>query len=271
MSSEKTVSHNNKKIHYHVIGEGQPVVFLHGFGETANIWKNQLEVFPRNKLIIPNLPGTGASGMQDDMSMEGLADAVRAVLVHELGSENSDRVIMIGHSMGGYVTLAYVDKYPETLTGFSMFHSSAFADSDEKKETRKKGINFIKEHGAIGFLRTTIPNLYAPVTKKEKPGMIEQHINDSAVFTPEALITYYESMMDRRDRTAILRSAKCPVLFVFGRHDTAVPLEDGLKQSHLPDVSYVHIIENAGHMGMVEDAEETNQILKKYFADLKTP
>jgi pimeloyl-ACP methyl ester carboxylesterase len=271
MFSEKTTSHNNKPIHYRVIGGGQPVVLLHGFGETSRIWKNQEDAFPGYKLIIPDLPGTGASEMQDNMSMEGMADAVRAVVKNELNADHKKRIILVGHSMGGYITLAYVDKYPETLIGFSLFHSSAYADSAEKKETRKKGINFIKEHGAIEFIRTTIPNLYGPSAKKDKPRMIEQHINDSADFTPKALITYYESMMERPDRTAILQSANCPVLFIFGKHDNAVPLEDGLKQCHLPNVSYVHILEDAGHMGMVEEAEKSNQILKQYFTDLANP
>jgi pimeloyl-ACP methyl ester carboxylesterase len=269
MLSEKKAPHRQGEVHYKTLGKGKPVVFVHGFGETGGVWKNQYDACAGYRLIIPDLPGTGKSPLTSDMSMEGLADAVHSIVLHEI--ESAEKIIMIGHSMGGYITLAYAEKYADRLDGFGLFHSTAFADSEEKKQTRKKGISFIREHGSVEFLRTTIPNLYGPYFKKDKPRMVEQHINDSGVFTPEALVTYYESMMQRPDRTGILQEAKCPVLFIFGRHDTAVPIDDGLKQSHLPNVSYVHILENSGHMGMIEESETSNDILNRYFADLKHP
>lgn len=178
------------------------------------------------------------------------------------------QITLIGHSMGGYITLAFAEKYPALLNGFGLFHSTAYADSEEKKETRKKGIEFIKKNGAFAFLKTSIPNLYSPVTKKLNPQLIAYQIERSHKFSGAALVNYYRSMMQRPDRTEILKNSRLPVLFILGKYDNAVPLKDGLEQCSLPDLAYIHVLENAGHMGMREEPAESNQILRNYLKNL---
>jgi pimeloyl-ACP methyl ester carboxylesterase len=258
---EKELTVNGRIIFCREHGEGPAVVLLHGFGEDGGIWKNQFNAFPGYRLVIPDLPGSGRSEAIEDMSMEGLAFAVKELAGQVLGEE---KFVLIGHSMGGYITLAFAEKYPGLLSGFGLFHSSAFADSPEKKETRRKGIGFIQQHGAFSFLKTATPNLYAPATKEQRPELVEEHIQSTRQFSPEALTSYYEAMMQRPDRTHILRETPLPVLFILGRHDTAVPPEDGLKQCHLPRRSHVHLFENSGHMGMVEEAERANGVVGEY-------
>lgn len=197
------------------------------------------------------------------MSLEGLADAVHAMLQHE----GLQTCIMIGHSMGGYITLAFAEKYGHLLQGFGLFESSAFADTDEKISTRRKGIAFIQEHGAYNFLKTSIPNLYSPATKQDNPALIEQQLQTGQRFSNEALIAYYEAMIQRLDRTEVLRRSTVPVLFVLGKHDTAVPLQAGLVQCHLPQIAYIHVLEHSGHMGMVEEPERSNTILSQYLSE----
>jgi pimeloyl-ACP methyl ester carboxylesterase len=172
--------------------------------------------------------------------------------------------------MGGYITLAFAEKYPELLTAFGLFHSSAFADSEEKKETRRKGIAFIKKAGAFEFLKTSTPNMYSPKTKEQAPALIEEHLASVRNFSAEALVLYYEAMMQRPDRTGVLRQSHVPVLFVMGRHDNAVPLEDALKQCHLPPLSYIHLLENSGHTGMKEEPETANQLLTGFVSMIET-
>jgi pimeloyl-ACP methyl ester carboxylesterase len=259
---ERSLEYQSKKIFYRVKGEGPAVVLIHGFGEDGKIWKNQYDIFKNCQLIIPDLPGSGRSEMIDDMSMEGLAASVNTILLHE----KSSRCTMIGHSMGGYVTLAYAEKYGSDLKSFGLFHSTAFADNEAKIETRKKGIAFIKEHDAQAFLKTTVPNLYGSITKKKHTGLIEDHLKTCKDFTAESLIAYYEAMMSRPDRTEVLKLADVPVLFIFGREDQAVPIEDGLKQCHLPQISHVHILENSGHMGMIEESGAAKTYLNEFLA-----
>jgi pimeloyl-ACP methyl ester carboxylesterase len=94
--------------------------------------------------------------------------------------------------------------------------------------------------------------------------VLEQHLDGAKRFSPAALTGYYESMMVRPDRTSVLKETALPVLFLLGRHDTAVPIEDGLKQCHLPRLSYIHILENAGHMGMIEEPQTCNRVLNEF-------
>jgi pimeloyl-ACP methyl ester carboxylesterase len=255
--------YKGKKLFYRTTGEGPLVVLLHGFGEDSTIWKGQYDIFPHHRLLIPDLPGSGRSEAIEDMSMEGLAEAVKAMIAPP-PPKGGGGAVLIGHSMGGYITLAFAEKYPELLRGFGLFHSTAFADSEEKKETRRKGIRFIEEHGAAEFLKTATPNLYAPQSREQHPHWIEEHLALVHNFSAENLVHYYMAMIQRPDRTPVLKQSKVPVLFVMGQHDTAVPLQDGLKQCHLPQLSYIHILERTGHMGMIEERERANLILSQF-------
>jgi pimeloyl-ACP methyl ester carboxylesterase len=278
---EKEIFLKGKKLFYRSAGSGQIIVLLHGFGEDSTIWKNQFDVFTGYHLLIPDLPGSGQSEMIDDMSMEGLAEAVKEIIVHETASlffkeGEPGSVIMIGHSMGGYIMLAFAEKYHQMLKGFGLFHSTAYPDNDEKKQTRQKGIEFIQKHGAYNFLKTSIPNLYSAVTKEKNPAVIVQQIEASHNFSGAALVSYYMSMIARPDRTHILKQTHLPVLFVLGKMDNAVPLQDGLQLAHLPNLSYIHILEKSGHMGMIEESHTSNRLLADFsnslnFLKTRTP
>lgn len=260
----KQLQYQNKKIHYRVIGKGKPVFLIHGFGEDGEIFNKQATYLQEKfQLIIPDLPGSGQSEMIADMSIEGMAEVIHEI-IHQ---ENIEACPVIGHSMGGYITLALMEKYWNHVTAFGLFHSSAFADSDEKKETRRKAIEFIRQNSAYEFLKTAIPNLFAEDSKTTLEPAIDQLIEAGHNFSNEALVYYYEAMINRPDRTEILRQTTLPVLFIMGKYDKAVPMEDSLQQSHLPEKSYIHILQNSGHMGMLEEAEHCNRILEKFLLD----
>lgn len=276
---QKQYSWSDGTIRYQVLGKGVPVVLLHGFGEDSSIWDQQVAYLQeKSALLIPDLPGTGSSvwksvngewSMVNDvydsqLTIDKLADAVHAMLENE----NIDRCFMLGHSMGGYITLAYAEKYPEQLLGFGLIHSTAFADSDEKKNNRLRGIEMMHTYGGSTFLRTTIPNLFGNSFKKNHTEIIEWLIKKSASIPTASLQAYYYAMMQRPDRTAILRGNPLPVLFVLGTEDVAAPLNDVLQQTHLPLNSYIHILEGIGHMGMLESTERINQYIDAFIHQL---
>jgi pimeloyl-ACP methyl ester carboxylesterase len=258
---EKYLDYEGSPIYYRIIGSGKPVVFIHGFGEDGNVWNHQIE-FLRSKfqLIIPDLPGSGKSGMIDDMSMEGMAEVINEIL----DQEKMSSCTMIGHSMGGYITLAYVEKYASSLNAFGLFHSTSYSDTEEKKATRRKGIEFINQHGAFEFLKTTSPNLFSPVSTNTMKKEIDAFITSLNYFTPEALIAYYEAMIQRPDRRALLKKSLVPVLFVIGQFDNAIPKNDLLQQTHIPDKAFIYILSQTGHMGMMEEKEKSNTILENF-------
>ena len=135
-----------------------------------------------------------------------------------------------------------------------------------KKEARRKGIDFIKEHGAFEFLKTATPKLFSPLTLEKDPALVKQQVDSCENFTADALIAYYEAMMARPDRTEVLRNATVPVFFAIGKHDTAIPMADMLQQSHLPKISHIHILPDSGHMGMLEEKEKANNILSDFLS-----
>ena len=261
----KEILYQNKSIAYHVEGNGKPVILLHGFGEDHRIWDEQIK-FLKNycMLIVPDLPGSGLSSFNTHLSsLNDFADCIHALLQQE----NISQCIMLGHSMGGYITLAFAERYPELLKGFGLVHSTAFADSEEKKLIRKKGIEAIEEYGAYAFLKNTIPNLFGPLFKKENPLKVEALIEQGNQFSNEALQQYYTTMMNRPDMTSVLQNSEVPVLFLIGTEDVAAPIDDVLKQVHLPKISYIHILENTGHIGMWEATGLMNKYLLEFLKD----
>jgi pimeloyl-ACP methyl ester carboxylesterase len=265
--TNKQITIEGRTIVYRTGGTGDCVLLVHGFGEDGNIWKNQVDTLEKNySLIIPDLPGSGRSEMIDDMSMEGMASALKAIL----DTESKSIAHVIGHSMGGYITLAFAEKYPSLLAGYGLFHSTAYADNEEKKANRRKGIEFIREHGAFAFLETATPKLFSEKTKKERPELVIQLIDSLRDFSADALVAYYEAMMLRPDRTALLQKATVPVLFIIGEDDTAVPPQDTLKQSHLPQLAAIHLLPDTGHLGMLEKPAETTNFLVS-FLGLRAP
>lgn len=249
---------------YQSTGSGKAVVLLHGFGADSRIWEQQAQLLAAQgyRLLLPDLPGSGASPLPQNTSItiEWLAAKVHALLEHE----QITKCILLGHSMGGYITLAFAEKWPERLQGFGLIHSTAFADSDEKKEARRKSSTFIRENGSNAFLEATLPNLFGTRFQQQHPEAIRQLLEWGTQFTAEALIAYYEAMLQRPDRSEVLRNTKLPVLFFIGAADKAVPPDDAVLQSSYPAIAVVEKISGIAHMGMWEATDELNTLLLQF-------
>lgn len=251
-------------IRYRVLGQGEPLVLLHGFGEDSAVWDELIPSLEGDyKLIIPDLPGSGESSIlkKDKVIMIDFAHCLKAIL----DKEKIKKCTVIGHSMGGYITMAFAEKYPTSLKAYGLFSSTAVADSAEKKETRTKAISFIKENGAEAFLKTILPNQFANAKKSKK--QIDHLLQAGKKFDNKTLVQYYRAMIARPDRTNVLKRSTVPVLFIFGQHDNIIALEDGMKLTTIPKQAQVNVLKNSGHMGMLEEPKETVKILKKFLQE----
>lgn len=243
-------------------GAGRPIVLLHGFAEDGTVWDHQIYSL-RNaaRVVVPDLPGSGRSpAAVDPISMESMATE----MVHLLDDLGIDKTILVGHSMGGYISLAFAALYPERLHAFGLFNSTAYPDTEEKKATRRKAIGFIRTNGTAPFIRQSTPNLFSPQTRDRRPELVESMIAKYAGFSPDALIAYYDAMIARPDRTAILSGFGGPVFFAAGKDDGVVPMDQALQQCHLPSISHLHVVDAAGHLAMLENPEMSNRILMDF-------
>jgi pimeloyl-ACP methyl ester carboxylesterase len=116
-------------------------------------------------------------------------------------------------------------------------------------------MDFIRRNGSEKFVQQSTPNLFAEETKQLRPDLVQSVVDRYRNFSPTALVNYTAAMMERPDRIHVLETIKKPVLFILGEHDTAVPLEQGLKQCSIPEFSYIYVCVHSGHMGMLEEPE----------------
>lgn len=261
----ESIIFKNSRIFYRKKGMGLPVLLVHGFGEDGSVWDSTIDYLQsENTVLVPDLPGSGQSPLlAEGASMELLADVLNEILK----AEKIQSISLVGHSMGGYVGLAFAEKYGEKLLGLGLFHSTAYADSEEKKEARRKGIEFINEHGPAKFIRQSTPNLFSSIFKERNPSFVKEFTERNTNFSGAALVSYYEAMISRPDRSPLLKTLGIPILFIMGRHDTAIPLENNILQCSFPSITYLKILEESGHMGMFEEPGQSLPFLSKYLKE----
>jgi pimeloyl-ACP methyl ester carboxylesterase len=259
---QKNFLFRGEPIAYELRGDGLPVMLLHGFMEDRRIWDTVLNgIENKYKWILPDLPGSGQSAFNPDLrDLTDFAECIPAILEQE----GIKKIVLIGHSMGGYISLAFARKHANQVMALGLFHSSSYPDTDERKESRDKNIRFIEKNGSGPFLAQAIPGLFSENYKTGNRDAIEKLVNRYANFKPESLVLYLEAMKRRPPTTEVLRSITKPVLFIMGEEDKAVPLKDGLEQCHLPWISYIHILTHSAHMGMIEESNLCNVILDRF-------
>lgn len=264
-----TVSASNSTLSYHKVGKGKPIVFLHGFCEDRHIWEELSEYLQTEfKVITIDLPGFGKSTDVISQSIDEMADHVHALLE----KLNVGKYFLIGHSMGGYVSLAMAAKQSHSILGLGLLHSHPFADSAEKKTNRNKAIEFIERNGHIHYVKQLIPNLFGPAFIRSNSYIISKLILRASRISSTSITNALVAMRDRPSYAEVLERIDCPVLMVIGELDNIVPPELSKKQLTLPQVGYAEILPEVGHMALFEVPRQTRQIVRnflKYCLELK--
>jgi pimeloyl-ACP methyl ester carboxylesterase len=245
-------------LHVKESGKGFPVLLLHGFCETHQIWNGVLSALAESyRVLAVDLPGFGKSDLPGEaFSLEDIADIISKWLVER----EIDKCVVFGHSLGGYVTLALVKKCPILISGFGLVHSTAFADTAEKKINRNRVIAFVKEHGVRPFVESFIPPLFADKESKCIPEMVEL----GATTPLQTLIAYTSAMRDRPDRTDVLADFNGKILFLAGDRDGLIPRESIRNQALFCKLPVVAVLEGVAHMGMLENEAETLRQLQTF-------
>lgn len=246
----KDILIDGKKIHYRDEGSGRTLVLLHGFMGSLESWNTYLLLYMREmRVILIDLPGHGKSDVFDDVhTMEFMASTVKAVLDHLEVKE----CVMIGHSMGGYVTLAFAERYSHMLRGFGLLHSHALPDNETGKENRYRACRLVEESRAK-YIVSFIPELFAEKRRIHLQQEIKELQELSLETSNEGIIAAQKGMALRPSRTRVLQNATVPVLFVFGGEDSRISIELGVSQAMLAQHSEITILSNVGHMSPVEE------------------
>ncbi len=232
------------------------LVLLHGHGMDDTIW-DYLDATLNDYFTIvrPNI-----SLYTSCKSVEEYADELHRFLL----SSNITKLTLIGHSMGGYIALAFAEKYPDLLEGFGLVHSTAFADDEAKKHQRNQTIDLLNNYGTPSFIKNTASNLFGERFKELFPEKVEAHKQRYSQLPAQALIAGMVAMRNRPDRTAVLASMPYPVLFIIGMQDKLIPFESCINLTEYPKQSYPFILAEAGHMGMVERPDATSRMISWY-------
>jgi pimeloyl-ACP methyl ester carboxylesterase len=259
MANQKSVHQN--LLHFKISGKGPTIVLLHGFLGSGEVWKSFVRRLKNYfQVITIDLPGHGASeNMGPVHSMDDMAEAVRKVL-NSLGINSC---LMVGHSMGGYVTLAFAEKYPRLLKGIVLFHSHAAADSPEARINRDRTIAFVeKDH--YSFIKNFIPDLFDPINIIKLGKEIDALKELAQGTSKEGVIAALQGMKIRPDRQHVLLNSKMPVLFVIGKNDKRIPMEVIVPQTLLPEHSEILLLDHVGHMGFIEASGKTFEVVKGF-------
>jgi pimeloyl-ACP methyl ester carboxylesterase len=252
-------------IRYQDQGEGETVVLLHGYLESLEIWNGFAgELGKSFRIIRPDLPGHGKSGVIGEThDMELHADAIRQIL----DEEKVDRCTLIGHSLGGYVTLAFLDKYPDRIRRFSLFHSHPFADSETVKANRKREIHLVQNGEKNSIFEVNIPKAFADENLEKLPDDL-QWAKDIAYQTPgEGITANLKGMMQRPDRSLLLKETMKPFLLIAGRKDKYIDYDTVIPKIGLPEQGKLVTLESSGHLGFVEEQKKSLEIIYDFMKE----
>ncbi|MDF2667967.1 MAG: alpha/beta hydrolase [Paenibacillus sp.] len=245
---------------YEDSGAGRPLLLVHGFCGSSAYWKDTTKLLQASyRVIAPDLRGHGRSEAPDvRYTVEMMADDL-AALVERL---ELNKPVLLGHSLGGYVALAFAEKYPELLAGYGLIHSTARPDDEQGKANRNKAIETIKEKGIESFIDGLIPKLFAPDHLETMQEHVQASIDIGYITKPEGAIHTAEAMRDRPDRNKVLRDASLPVLLVAGGKDQIIPAEKtfSVQAAHITQAR----IDQAGHMSMMEAPDVLANIITQF-------
>jgi pimeloyl-ACP methyl ester carboxylesterase len=248
------------------VGSGRPVVLLHAFPLSRQMWRPQLDGLQRScRVIVPDLRGFGGSrAFTGTPSVEQMADDVAALLDH-LALQTA---VIGGLSMGGYVALAFARRHANRLQGLILADTRAEADDAEGRANRDKLIAFTRSHPASDVIEQMLPKLISPETATNRPAIGKEVRAIASVQAPAAIVAALEALRDRPDATPTLRQITVPTLILVGRDDALTPpARSEAMASQIPRATLVTIV-GAGHLSNLEQPELFNNAVRAYLEGL---
>lgn len=251
------------KINFKIKGKGIPIVLLHGFMESLEIWNSIYDrISDKYKVLLIDLPGHGKSIFRLEknkiFTMEEVAELVKKIVE----KEHIQKAIFVGHSMGGYVALAMAEKYPDMFLGLCLLHSTTESDTLERKKNRIQSIQLAINNYPL-FISTSIKKLFS----YDKLCSLQKEIcfvNQIASHTYiNSIISFLKGMSIRKNRKFLLKTTSFPKLYIAGLYDRVLDIEKIYEETKNGNQIYFFAIPT-GHMGHIELPQEIIKILENF-------
>ena len=238
------------------------VVLLHGYLESMYVWDDFTSLLtPSVRVITVDIPGHGISEIKGEVhTMDMIADVLHE-MINSLGIE---KVTMVGHSMGGYVSLAFCARYPEQLEGLVLLSSSPNPDTDEKKENRRREIALVRAGKKDVLARVAPETGFAPHNRKRLKSYIDDLVECVHITEDDGIVALLGGMIERVDQNEMLRKCSVPQLFIMGKHDAYIPVAAAETIIANNPQAQVAWLENSGHMGFIEEPEACAEALLNF-------
>lgn len=253
-------------IRYRLSGQGPVVILVHGYLESLEIWDDFVPKLESNFTVLTiDLPGHGKSVCKlQTISMDLMADSISAVMTNL----NIKKAFMVGHSMGGYTSLAFAERYPNWLSGLCLLHSSTNADTAEKHQNRMNDIETVKDGGKKDLVYLSIPRLFANQNLEIMDDKVDKAIQVALGTSDQGIIGALNGMALRPDRNHIVDAVNFPVFFIFGKYDNLIPIEVATTLAERHKKARTVILNNSGHMGFIEEKDQTAAAITSFLTQV---
>jgi pimeloyl-ACP methyl ester carboxylesterase len=259
-------SYKKGRINYSDTGKGQVIVLIHGYLESSEVWDDFAEKLSCEfRVISIDLPGHGLSDIYGEThTMEFMATAVKELLT----SLHIDKSCLVGHSLGGYVTLAFLELYPEYLSGYCLFHSQPFSDTPEALEKRRREIEIVKAGKKNMMYPDNVTKMFATTNLDKFSGALQRSKEIAALIPGEGIIAVLNGMMIRPSRLSVMEAGRVPCLWILGLMDNYIPCDAIQAKVNLPSNAGVLVLKYSGHMGFIEEEELSVKIVRDFVNSL---
>jgi pimeloyl-ACP methyl ester carboxylesterase len=252
----------NGSIHYSDQGSGRVIVLLHGYLETSVVWNSfATKLAKKFRVISIDLPGHGSSDIYGPVhTMEFIAD-ILGELVKSLGVS---KIFLTGHSLGGYVALAFTELYPEMLSGYCLFHSQPFSDSTEALEKREREIKLVEAGKKDLMYPENVSRMYASSNLQIFSEALQRSKEIASSIPGEGIIAVLKGMIVRPSRLSVMEEGRVPCLWILGALDNYIDCGQIQAKVKLPKTSEVVILKNSGHLGFIEEEDKSVEAITKF-------
>ncbi len=250
-------------------GTGTPVLLLHGFPLDGRMWARQVGALGiGRRVLVPDLLGFGSTPFpKGPCSLERQADGLAAFVT----AQGTDRVVVCGLSMGGYIALAFAERFPERLAGLILADTRAGADSEPARQARAFNAQRVLRDG-VGFIaEDMLPKLFHPRTQEDRRAVVDEVRSIMVGQSPEGVSAALRAMGDRPSRETVLINLECPVLILVGEGDKVTPPQEAEAMAALNPRSRLLVIPDAGHLSNMEAPGAFNEGVASFLASLGTP